>query len=217
MKSSDVFDQSLPRGRHDLTREDVERSQRGRLCFAVLDVVAERGYASTTIADIVMRANVSRRIFYELLTSKEDSFVTAFELAVDIVETRLRQAIHSAGPVGWRALLSMSIETYLEILADEPNATQALHVETLNAGPTLVAERNNMLRVFAERMRGVHNLARLEDSSLPELPIEVFDFLVEGIDSRIRFHLSTRSARELPDLAPLLTNCAMALFGIPTY
>ncbi|WP_371859783.1 helix-turn-helix domain-containing protein [Nocardia uniformis] len=34
--------------------------------MGVLEAVAERGYAATTVADIVARASVSRRTFYRV-------------------------------------------------------------------------------------------------------------------------------------------------------
>jgi AcrR family transcriptional regulator len=69
----------LPRGRHGLSREAVEGSQRTRLLRAMVDVMADKGYAGTSVADILRRARVSRETFYELFSSKEDCFMSAFE------------------------------------------------------------------------------------------------------------------------------------------
>ena len=60
----------LPRGRHSLSREEVARSQRDRLVRAMADVMAEKGYARTSVADIVRGAGVSRESFYERFGSK---------------------------------------------------------------------------------------------------------------------------------------------------
>src|SRR4030088_3435567 len=50
----------LPRGRHRLSREQVERSQRGRMLAAMTDAVAEKGYVATTVAGVLARAHVAR-------------------------------------------------------------------------------------------------------------------------------------------------------------
>ncbi len=71
----------LPRGRHGLSREQVEASQRLRLMRAMAEVMAEKGYARTSVADILRRARVSRETFYELFDSKQDCFMSAFEQA----------------------------------------------------------------------------------------------------------------------------------------
>ena len=48
---------------------------RQRLLGALAASIAESGYRTTTVADIVRRARTSRRTFYEHFSSKEDCFV----------------------------------------------------------------------------------------------------------------------------------------------
>ena len=54
----------LPGGHHGLAAEQVAESQRERLLAAVATLVAERGYAGTTITEIAKTASVSNRVFY---------------------------------------------------------------------------------------------------------------------------------------------------------
>ena len=56
----------LPRHRHALPRDTVRASQIVRILLATAEVVAERGYAATSVAQIVKRAGVSTRTFYEI-------------------------------------------------------------------------------------------------------------------------------------------------------
>src|SRR5690606_30880284 len=67
----------LPRGPHGLPREEVERSQRERLLTAAAEAVAEKGYASMSVADILKGASVSRTTFYQLFDDKLDCFLAA--------------------------------------------------------------------------------------------------------------------------------------------
>lgn len=209
--------QPLPRGRHRLSREDVSRSQHGRLCLAVLDVSATKGYAATTVADLARAAAVSKRTFYELFDSLDSCFAAALEVCVQIALTNIDDAVPPDGPRDWRSLLAASIRVYLESLAAEPNAARAMHVEILSAGPLTAAERLLMMTVFADRMRAVHQLALQQDPSLPTPPPAAFEFFVDGLDGRIRHHLVTAEAATLPTLAPLLMQCTLALFGQPEY
>ena len=71
--------QTLPRGRHRLPREAVVQSQRERLLRAMAEVMADKGYARTSVADVLRVAHVSRETFYEQFASKEDCFMSAFE------------------------------------------------------------------------------------------------------------------------------------------
>src|SRR5207342_1518423 len=59
-----------PRGRHRLPPEVIARSQRERLLDAAIDVVAEKGYGATTVADLSKEAGISRTTFYEMFEDK---------------------------------------------------------------------------------------------------------------------------------------------------
>lgn len=69
----------LPRGRHKLDPAQVVASQRARLFSAMASVTASKGYAATTVADLLAAAGVSRETFYEQFRSKLDCFEQAFE------------------------------------------------------------------------------------------------------------------------------------------
>ena len=55
-------------------------------------VVASKGYAATTVADLTKQAGVSRTTFYELFDDKEACFLTAYDSAVDILVRRISSA-----------------------------------------------------------------------------------------------------------------------------
>ena len=78
LAADDVITQ-LPRGPHRLAREEVLASQRGRMLAAIAEAVAEKGYAATTVADVVGRAGVSRKTFYEHFADKEECFLAAWD------------------------------------------------------------------------------------------------------------------------------------------
>ncbi|WP_338079788.1 TetR/AcrR family transcriptional regulator [Antrihabitans stalactiti] len=208
-----VDEARLPRGPHRLTREEVAGSQRWRIGVAALQTVAENGYHATTVADIVKRAKVSRRTFYELFPSKDACFIAAFEVCVDFVDAQLSSALRSDTRLGWRDLVRQSLTSYLRIIAAEPAFASALHIETIAAGPPLVAARSRMLSVFAARMRAVCELA-VAAGDVPGMPPdEVFDFMVGGIDERVRYCLQHSGPEALLDLEPLFYSATIALFG----
>src|SRR3954470_22993998 len=75
----------LPRGRHRLTREEVQTSQRERMLLSMAEAASVKGYAKTTVADVIKRARVSRETFYEHFSDKEDCFLAAYDEAVNHV------------------------------------------------------------------------------------------------------------------------------------
>lgn len=201
----------LPRGPHRLTRAEVAESQLGRLYIATLDAVAEQGYHAVSVGDLVARAKISRRTFYELFDSKEACFKAAFEVLVEVATGRLATAIQSAGQLDWRELVRTSLAAYLRILAEEPAAARTLHIEALIAGPELAGYRERLMTVFAGRMRAARDIAVAQGELTGQLPPEVFEFLIGGIDDRIRDCLQTRGPSSLPDLEPTLTYITLTL------
>ena len=83
----------LPSGRHGLTRDVVVASQRTRLVDAMAQIVAEKGYPATTVADVVERAGVSRRTFYEQFADKEACFLAAYDAGLEAVLCRVGYAV----------------------------------------------------------------------------------------------------------------------------
>jgi AcrR family transcriptional regulator len=62
-------------------REDLVENQRLRILFATAEVARERGYTASTVARIIDRAGVERRVFNALFASKQEAFMSVHELA----------------------------------------------------------------------------------------------------------------------------------------
>jgi AcrR family transcriptional regulator len=130
------WNQPLPRGRHHLTREEVAASQRGRIVMAMLEEVAARGYAATSVAHITARAGVSRKSFYEQFSDKEHCYLVAFDAAAEIhtaivVEATARLRPESRPVEYFRAML----RAYLDAVAAHPAVARTLLVEVYAVGP----------------------------------------------------------------------------------
>jgi AcrR family transcriptional regulator len=84
----------LPRGPQALPREQVAAHQRERLMEAMVQVVDERGAVATTISDLVARAGISRRTFYEHFENKEACLLATYDA---VVETEIRRLLEIYG------------------------------------------------------------------------------------------------------------------------
>ena len=124
----------LPRGRHGLPRELVERSQRERLLAAVVRVTVAKGYDSTTVGDILGEAGVGRETFYELFDDKLDCMVAAHRILLDDLEEQVRAAYIGEDP--WPARVRESLRATLEWFAVDPEASRFLLIEMSTVGPT---------------------------------------------------------------------------------
>jgi AcrR family transcriptional regulator len=87
----------LPRGPHRLTDEQVAEDQHRRLIEAMVALAGERGYAATTVADIVKRAEVSRKTFYEHFKAREDLLLAAFDAACTATFDEVRAGAQRTG------------------------------------------------------------------------------------------------------------------------
>ena len=129
-------------------RGDVVQLQRARIVSAMVEVVAERGVARSTVAHVVARSGVSRRTFYELFDDREDCFVAAFDLAVERAAVRVVPAFCEGG--GWLERIRMGLRASLEFLDDEPGLGRLGIVDALGAGPVALERRTRVVRALID-------------------------------------------------------------------
>jgi AcrR family transcriptional regulator len=189
----------LPRGRHAAPREVVAESQRERMLVAVAEAVAEKGYANTAVADIISRAGVSRRSFYEHFSNKEDCFLAAYDAGVSGLLEEIAAAEESAG-ADLVARARAGTETYLELLSDNPAFARTFLIEVLGAGPDALARREVVHQRFAERFAKGYERARERFPDLPEVPEHVFRATVGAVHELVTRHLLEHDAATLPTL-----------------
>jgi AcrR family transcriptional regulator len=132
----------LPRGRHSLSREEVVSSQRERLQRAMAEAMAEKGYALTSVADILRRARVSRETFYELYSSKEDCFMSVFDAAYAAIGAAMAESSgqSTADPPG-EPRLARVLDDYLGAIAADPVTARVFLIEVYAAGPAAIERR----------------------------------------------------------------------------
>lgn len=122
-----------PRGRHRLPPEVIARSQRERLLEAAIRVVAEKGYAATTVADLTREAGISRTTFYDMFDDKEGCFLAAYDGIVDALVRRVSVAYEGEGT--WPRRARAGLAALLEALAEEPDVARLALVDVGAAGP----------------------------------------------------------------------------------
>jgi AcrR family transcriptional regulator len=122
----------LPRGRHGLSRELVERSQRERLLAAVVRVTASKGYGATSVADILGEAGVGRESFYELFEDKLDCLLAAHDALMEHLEDALRAAYEGPGP--WVDRVRETVAAMLGWFAADPAAARVAVIELAAVG-----------------------------------------------------------------------------------
>src|SRR3954447_22598650 len=190
---------SLPRGRHAAPREVVRDSQRGRMLAAMASAVGEKGYGAVAVADVIARAGVSRKTFYEHFDNKEECFLAAYDAGVEVMLDAIDAAIRDAAPGGPLAIARAGTARYLETLAANPAFARTFLIEVLAAGPRALERRAAVHARFAEQLAAIHRAAASSDP-----PPHLFRAVVGAIHELVTDHVLRRGAETLPELLDAL-------------
>lgn len=126
-------------GPHGLSREQVTESQRERIFAAMRDTVAERGYESASIRDVVTRAGVSRRTFYELYDSRDACFVEVLDALGERLLDRVAAASRANGRAGDGP--GDAVDGLVSACFEDPAAVRTCFVEALAGSAEARARR----------------------------------------------------------------------------
>jgi AcrR family transcriptional regulator len=204
---------SLPRGPHGLPRDLVVRSQRTRMLRALIEVVAEKGYSATTVADIISRAGVSRTTFYQQFKDKEDCFLVAYRKGAEAQYRKVIEAVQSASdPL---EQLRNNVRAYLAELIAFPASARAFLLEVAAAGPRAMAIRDEHHLGYVELLAYLYDRFREQRADLPELPSGVFRAAVAAVDDLVLRWIRDGRLGELAKLEPVAVYVELALFGLP--
>ncbi|HEX5925762.1 MAG TPA: TetR/AcrR family transcriptional regulator [Baekduia sp.] len=206
----------LPRGRYAAPRAVVAESQRERLLVSMADATAAKGYANVAVADVIERAGVSRRSFYEHFANKEECFLAAYDAGVDGLLGAIGEAEAAADGLleGARA----GTEVYLQLLADNPAFARTFLIEVLGAGPAALERRDAVHQRFADRLADAHAAIAEQLGPSARLPTPapyIFRAAVGAIHELVIDRLLKHGAEALPDLLDAILEVELRLLGAP--
>jgi AcrR family transcriptional regulator len=157
-----------------MPRVQVAEIQRGRLLGATVDVVEEVGYARMTVAQVIARAKVSRKTFYDLFEDREDCFLAVFDETVERVGALAAEAYAAQG--GWREGVRAGLLAILGFMDEHPALARICIVEALGAGPRVLESRAKVIdrlkRVVAEGERAGQNRPRPRRGQPADIAVE---------------------------------------------
>jgi AcrR family transcriptional regulator len=200
-RSNDEEHRGLPRGRSRLPEAMVQRDQRQRILRAMVETVAEKGYAAATVGEVVARARVSRSSFYAQFSDKENCFVTASAEGRGRLFARVRKAargVPSKSPAELR--LRAALRAYLTSLRDEPALATVLYVEWLGVRSRGVPRLAGPRQDFAAMTAAWHAQARRSHPGWPEVPPGVFVALIGATEELVREQVWGGHIDRLPEL-----------------
>jgi AcrR family transcriptional regulator len=176
----------------------VSEVQRARILAAMVQVVAEYGVGSVTVARVVSRAGVSRRTFYDQFTGCEDCFLAVFEQTVERASTIVSDAVALAGPSVWREQMRTGLAVLLVFCEEESALGSLLVVDALGAGPRVLGRRARVLEDLAaivDRGRSESKSGRGGSSSPPLTAEGVVGAALSVMHARMLGHGSQRQPK----------------------
>lgn len=94
---------------------------RERLLAGLAASIAERGFAATTIADIVREAQTSRRTFYAEFATREECYIELVRATNDTLAQRITDEVDAEA--GWRSQVVQAVDAYVDTASAERHLT----------------------------------------------------------------------------------------------
>lgn len=188
----------------------VERNQRERLYGATVATVAQHGYESTRVADIIQVAGVSRSAFYRHFDNKLECFLATLDSIAALVGSQMAGVYDDDGSRTSRERLQAVFDGLVEMILAQPAAARIWLVEIYAAGPQAVDRMERLL----DRLAEFATAAIGETPDRPGMPAEGVRALLGGLRQIIHTRLRQDREQELPELVPDLLDWALG-YGAP--
>jgi AcrR family transcriptional regulator len=109
-------------------------------------VMMSKGYADATVADIVAAAGVSRDVFYEHFTDKQNAFLEAQQHPTQHILDTCAAAFFSARE--WPERVWKFIDALIQMIVENPAISHLRLVECYAAGPDAIRRAEEITRSF---------------------------------------------------------------------
>lgn len=186
----------LPRGRHSMSRGEVDNAHRERLMIAATELVAKNGYTTIGVREICAHARASRSAFYSVFANKNECVFSAYTRCIEVLQRRLAAAVSAETLNGTVRSL---IETYLQILDLDPVVARAFQVEMDYAGREGRARRREGMSSIARVLKVERDRAWPGSETIPDT---TYLAVAYGVRQLTADRLDDADARPLIELAP---------------
>ncbi|MEJ7929830.1 TetR/AcrR family transcriptional regulator [Ramlibacter sp. AN1015] len=203
---------SPPAARHPVspsTSAPPEGEHLPRLLEAMARTVGSKGYATTTIADIVAEAQVSRRTFYEHFQTKADCLVALYEHASLQGLQVLRQELDGRSP--WQEQVERALHAYLTWMARNPILMRTLFLEMLSLGPQGMQARR---RVHAQLAQFIQQTVNGPRRKAPPSSRELSMAVIGGLHELVLERIEAGDVAGLPQLAPVAADLVRRVLAV---
>ena len=177
---------------------------------ATAEVMQRKGYANTSVAEIVSAAHISRVPFYKNFASKEHALLEAQRRATASVLSTCEVALATDQP--WPTRIWQALGGVLELLASNPALSCLSLVECYAAGGEALRHVEHLPRLLAPYLQEGYD----QRPSANRLPSICSEAITGALLEIIRHEVANRTAPRLLDRLSEFAYIALAPFIGPT-
>lgn len=188
---------------------DANARFRRRLLDGLAASIADQGYRSTTITDIVAHAQTSKRTFYREFADKHECFIELLHAANDDMVAQTRAAVNPEAP--WRIQIQQGVAAYIARI----EATPAITLSWIRDLPTLgtagqVVQRQAMNQM-TEMMIEVTQGPGFQREAVPPATHRLATLLLGGV--RELTALALEDGRDVRDISDTVVTATISLLS----
>jgi AcrR family transcriptional regulator len=169
--------------------------EQDRILWSMVRAVAEEGFESVSVTDVVRRADVPRAAFYEVYECERECLLAAYEKVIDALVAYVGRAFEGDGP--WPLKMRRALGACLEACSAEPEVARMTTVEV----PATEPEAQRRYRGALTRFRPLFSEGRKYAG--PEiLPPDLELMSIGGVEAIIHDEVAAGRTKGLPALLP---------------
>jgi AcrR family transcriptional regulator len=180
-----------------------------RLLDGLAAAIAERGYRTTTVADIVREARTSKRTFYDQFASKEECFLELLRVDVDKLGGDIEAAVDP--DADWQRQIRQAVEAYVGHIESRPALTLSWIRELPSLGAVARPTQRRGLKLLSNLLIGLSSSPGFRRADLPPLTPPLAVILVGGL--RELTALAVEDGKPVREIVKPAVDASVALLG----
>lgn len=190
------------------------RSTRERILQCAAQVLAEKGYAGSTLADIADRANTKAGSLYYYFDSREDMIREIMTRGIVETQSHVSQAVDELGPgASSRDRLAVAISAQVHYLLTENDIARA-SIRTLGqAPPEVQGPAIELHRVYSAYLADLIEQAQADGHISPDADVRLVRLLVAGAANWSTAWYNPTGRATVEDIAATLVQMTLGELG----
>jgi AcrR family transcriptional regulator len=180
-----------------------------RLLDGLAASIDERGYRTSTVADIVRHARTSKRTFYDRFDSKEQCFLELLRADVENLGESIAAAVDPEAD--WHRQIRQAVEAYVGHIESRPALTLSWIRELPSLGGVARPLQRRGLHLLSTLLIGLSASPGFRRAELPPLTAPLAVILLGGL--RELTALAVEDGRPVREIVEPAVDASIALLG----